>query len=173
MQLRPRTTVPFALVALTLAAVGGASAYAALVAEPAAAPPVVRTALAEASDPVGGAGRTLGLSRVTVQPGAVLALHRHPGTQVAYIARGTLTYSVVRGAVSVRRGAPGSGEVRLVRRIGARQTGRIRAGEWIVERPGTIHHAANRGSERIVIYLATLFRTGAPPAIPFALIRSQ
>jgi quercetin dioxygenase-like cupin family protein len=168
MRVRPSAIAPLALAVLVLGGVAGAAAYAALVAEPAAPVPVVRTALAEAPDPSGAKDRTLGLSRVTVAPGAVLALHRHPGTQAAYVARGTLTYSVVRGAVRVRQGAPGSGQVDLVRRIGAGQTGRIRAGEWIVERPGTIHHAANRGSRRIVIYLATLFRSGRPPAIPVA-----
>jgi quercetin dioxygenase-like cupin family protein len=127
--------------------------------------PVVRTALAEAADPAGAPGKTLGLSRVTVEPGAELALHRHPGTQTAYVARGALTYTVVTGSVAVRRGNPESG-ARIVRTIRGGETAVIRAGTWIVERPGTIHRARNAGDARIVIWLATLFRTGAPPAIP-------
>jgi quercetin dioxygenase-like cupin family protein len=94
-----------------------------------------------------------------------LPLHRHPGTQTAYIARGALTYAVVTGRVLVRRGNPESG-ARVVRTIRAGETAVIRAGSWIVERPGTIHRAANRGDRQILIWLATLFRTGAPSAIP-------
>lgn len=126
--------------------------------------PVVRTALAEARNPAGAPGKTLGLSRVTVAPGGRLALHRHPGTQTAIVWRGELTYTVVRGAVTVRRGDPEAGAT-VVRTIRSGQTAVIRAGEWIVERPGTIHHARNAGRRPIVIWLATLFRTGAPPAI--------
>jgi hypothetical protein len=78
---------------------------------------------------------------------------------------GVLAYTVVTGRVDVVRGSP-EAKPTLVRRIAAGQTGKIRAGEWIVERPGTIHRAANKGNRTIVIYLATLFKTGSPPAIP-------
>lgn len=154
-----------AVVALALAATAGAYAATALRATD---QPVVRTALAEATDPAGAPGRTLGLARVTVAPGGALALHRHPGTQTAYIQQGTLTYTVVRGGVvRVQRGNPES-DPELVRTIRPGQTARLTAGLWIVERPGTIHRAANLGDERIVLYIASLFRTGAPPAIPVA-----
>lgn len=125
---------------------------------------VVREGLAQADAPRGAAGRTLGLSRVTVMPGAELASHHHPGTQIARIANGTLTYSVETGAVKVMSGP--SDDPALVRRIGAGQTGRIHTGQWIVEQPDEVHHAANRGTEPVVIYLATLFTTGAPLSIP-------
>ena len=55
---------------------------------------------------------------------------------------------------------------KLVRRIEAGETGRIKAGSWIVEQPNEKHHAANRGDDRVVIYLSTLFPKGAPPSIP-------
>lgn len=161
--LRPRRSssrvVAAVLAALALGAAGGT----ALALD--AREPVERVALAEARNPAGADGMTLGLSRVTVEPGARLALHRHPGTQVARIARGALTYTVVTGSVTVRRGDP-ERNARVVRQIRAGQTAVIRAGQWIVERPGTIHRARNAGEERIVIWLSTLFRTGAPPAIP-------
>jgi quercetin dioxygenase-like cupin family protein len=128
-------------------------------------PTVNREALAESTNPRGAPGRTLGLSRVTVQPGAKLALHRHQGTQIARVHRGVLTYAVRGGGVKVRRGTPGEG-ARVVRRIGPGDHGKLRAGEWIVEQPTTIHRAANRGQERVVIYLATLLRDGAAPSIP-------
>ena len=55
---------------------------------------------------------------------------------------------------------------RIVRSIRAGQTGKIAAGQWIVERPSEIHYAQNKGSKPVVIYLATLFPIGAPPSIP-------
>lgn len=152
-----------ALLALALlACAGGAALAATLAAEPG---PVVRTPLAAATNPAGAPGKTLGLSRVTVAPGGRLPLHRHPGTQTAYVAQGALTYTVVTGAVTVRRGDPETG-ADVVRTIRDGETAVIRAGTWIVERPGTIHRAENAGRRRIVIWLATLFRTGAPSAIP-------
>jgi quercetin dioxygenase-like cupin family protein len=53
-----------------------------------------------------------------------------------------------------------------VRTISAGQTGQIRPGQWIVEQPSDIHQAANNGADPVVIYLATLLKTGAPPATP-------
>ena len=58
---------------------------------------------------------------------------------------------------------------RRVRSIAAGQTARIRPGQWLVEQPSDVHEAANRGSTPVVIYLATLLRTGAPPATPVTL----
>ena len=76
---------------------------------------------------------------MTVPAGAAIALHHHLGTQIARIASGTLTYSVRDGGV------------------------KIRSGQWIVEQPQTIHQAENRGDSKVVIYLATLLKHGAPP----------
>ncbi|HKG39782.1 MAG TPA: cupin domain-containing protein [Conexibacter sp.] len=154
--------LPLLLAVALVAALGGAATVLAIT--PVSPPPVVRTALAEAPNPAGAPDKTLGLSRVTVAPGGALPLHRHPGTQTAYIARGALTYTVVTGKVVVRRGNPET-DARVVRTITSGQTAVIGAGSWIVERPGTIHRAANRGGKQIVIWLATLFRTGAPSAI--------
>jgi quercetin dioxygenase-like cupin family protein len=133
-----------------------------------AAPGAIRNALAETSHVQGAPGRTLVLSRVEVEPGAALALHHHLGTQVAHIEAGTLTYTVRRGSVVVRTGESDQ-HPEVVRSIEAGQTARLRAGQWIVEQPSDIHEAANRGPTPVVIYLATLLKTGAPPATPVAL----
>jgi quercetin dioxygenase-like cupin family protein len=133
-----------------------------------AEPTAVRSALAQTSSVEGAPDRTLVLSRVEVEPGAKLALHHHLGTQVAHIEAGTLTYTVRRGSVVVRKGESDQ-QPRTVRKIKTGQTGRIRAGQWIVEQPSDIHEAANRGSVPVVIYLATLLETGAPPATPVTL----
>lgn len=137
-------------------------------AQSAEAPTAVRNALAQTDRVQGAPGRSLVLSRVTVEPGAELALHHHLGTQVAHIESGTLTYTVRRGSVAVRAGES-DGDPRLVRTISSGQTGKIRAGQWIVEQPSDIHEAANRGAAPVVIYLATLLRQGAPPATPVKL----
>ncbi|HMJ04491.1 MAG TPA: cupin domain-containing protein [Conexibacter sp.] len=150
------------LAVVALAVTAGAAVATTLVTRPG---PVVRTPLAAATNPAGAPGKTLGLSRVTVEPGGRLPLHRHPGTQTAYLTQGALTYTVVTGAVTVRRGDPETG-ADVVRTVRDGETAVIRAGEWIVERPGTIHRAENAGRRRIVIWLATLFKTGAPSAIP-------
>jgi quercetin dioxygenase-like cupin family protein len=159
---RPR--IAAAVLALALVAAALVGAYAGR-ATGAGSPFVVRTALAAQNNPFGAKGRTLGLSRVTIPAHSRLALHRHPGTQVAFIAEGVLTYTVKSGQVTIRHGAADASPT-VVRQIKAGQTGAIRAGNWIVEQPNVIHWAANRTSKRVVVYLATLFPIGALPAIP-------
>jgi quercetin dioxygenase-like cupin family protein len=102
---------------------------------------------------------------VVVGPGAQLPLHHHLGTQVARVQSGTLSYTVREGSVVVRRGEADD-RPQKVRTISAGQTGKIEAGEWIVEQPSVIHKAANHGSTPVVIYLATLLESGAPPSTP-------
>jgi quercetin dioxygenase-like cupin family protein len=125
---------------------------------------VKRVALAESSKVRGVSGRSLALSRVTIPAGASIPLHHHQGTQVSYIQSGVLTYTVKAGGVTVFTGP--ADNARLVRRISAGSTGPIAAGQWIVEQPSTIHRAANKGDTKIVIYLATLLKKGAPPSTP-------
>ena len=133
-----------------------------------AAPTAVRNALAQSSHVQGAPDRTMVLSRVEVEPGAKLVLHHHLGTQVANIEAGTLTYTVRRGSVIVRKGESDQSP-QIVRTIKAGQTAAIRSGQWIVEQPSDIHEAANRGSTPVVIYIATLLKTGAPAATPVTL----
>jgi quercetin dioxygenase-like cupin family protein len=154
------------LVVTTLAVVAcSAVAYTAGAAQRQTAPTAVRDAQAQAVSPSGARGETLGLSRVVIPPRAQLALHVHPGTQIAYIDKGTLTYTVRTGAVNVYRGQADKSP-RLVRRITAGHTARIRAGQWLIEKPHVQHFGANRSSKPIVILAATLLKNGQPPAIP-------
>jgi quercetin dioxygenase-like cupin family protein len=102
---------------------------------------------------------------VVIPPGAKIPLHHHEGTQTSYISSGDLTYHVHSGQARVRSGAADQ-DPHVVRTISAGQTGQIHAGQWIVEQPSDHHHAANRGNHRVVIYLATLLRPGAPPSTP-------
>jgi quercetin dioxygenase-like cupin family protein len=157
---RPRQALLAGAAILTTAA--GAYAAGAAQDEPAQA---TRTVLAQAVDPGGAHGRTLALSRVRIPAHTRLALHRHPGTQVAYIQKGTLTYTVRTGVVNVYRGAADQSP-RVVRRVAAGETGSVRPGEWVIERPGAVHFGANGRDRPVVILLATLFRTGSPASIP-------
>lgn len=151
-----------ALVALGLVALGAAAGGVAVSAVRKAPPKPKYNSLARTVKPHGARGRALGLSRVVIQPGAKIPLHFHKGTQVSTVRRGTLTYTVKKGGVRVMAGPGDSG--RLVRRIRAGQTGKIRAGQWLVEQPSTIHRAANRGRGRIVIYISSLLRKNTPPS---------
>lgn len=124
-----------------------------------------REALAETESVVGASGRTLGLSRVVIPPGTKLALHRHEGTQIARIVKGTLTYTVVSGSAELYDGEPGI-DAALTNEIDTGETVKVKAGQWLVEPPTDIHRAANKGRAPIVILLSTLFSNGAPPSIP-------
>jgi quercetin dioxygenase-like cupin family protein len=128
------------------------------------APTAVRQPLAQSTVVKGAKGRTLGLARVVIPPGATIALHHHEGTQAAYIQAGVLTYTVKSGSVTVMSGPADKAQV--VRKIKAGQTAKIPAGDWIVEQPTTIHTATNVGKAKVVIYLSTLLKTGAPPSTP-------
>ena len=150
------------IIVLLVAVAAGAYAVGASSQSPAQAK---RTALAQAVNPVGAKGRTLGLSRVTIPPHVQLALHHHAGTQIAYVQKGTLTYFVKTGAVTVFRGAADQHPL-VVRRVTAGKTGEVFAGEWVIEQPHVIHFGANNGGTPVVILLATLFTNGSPPSIP-------
>jgi quercetin dioxygenase-like cupin family protein len=134
----------------------------------AAAPTATRDALAQTERVQGAPGRTMVLSRVTVPPGVQLALHHHLGTQIARVERGALTYTVRQGSAVVWEGESDQ-DPRKLRTIQAGQTARLRSGQWIVEQPSDVHEAANRGSVPVVLYLATLLKTGAPPSTPVEL----
>ena len=71
-------------------------------ATPAAGSGVSRVVLVGANPPEYMAG-VLELIRVDVAPGAALAAHSHPGIQIASIASGELTYTVVVGEVRIER----------------------------------------------------------------------
>jgi quercetin dioxygenase-like cupin family protein len=150
--------------AAAVALVGVGVAAGIVIAQSGGSTTVVRTPLAQSTKVKGVKGRTLGLSRVTIPPGGQIALHHHEGTQVAYIQAGVLSYTVKSGSVTVRQGPADNPTV--IRNIANGQTGKIKAGQWIVEQPSTIHQAANRGTSKIVIYLSTLLKTGAPPSTP-------
>ena len=92
------------------------------------------------------------------------AAHHHPGDQIAYIAEGVLTYTVEDGTAKVMKGPGDDGT--LVRKLGQRRDRPSEARPVAGRGPGQVHHARNNGTVPVVIYLATLLRTGEPAAIP-------
>ena len=149
------------LSALVLAALGGAGAALAISAT--SEPPAPKyNSLARVVNPIGAPGRALGLSRVVIQPGAKIPLHLHQGTQLGYIQKGTLTYTVETGRAKVMRGPGDAGK--LVRVIKAGQTAKVRTGQWLIEQPSNHHRAANHGKTPVVILLSNLLLKNASPS---------
>ena len=160
-----RLLLPVAGLALVASGFGAGIAVTATAADEDPAPvSVTRQAWAEVAGPSGAPKRTLGLSRVIVMPGAQLARHHHPGTQLGYVAEGVLTYTVETGRAKLMKG-PGDSPT-PVKVIKPGDTVKVRAGQWLQEEQDEIHHAANMGDVPVVIYISTLLRTGDPAAIP-------
>ena len=159
------TVVLATVVAVALAGCGmvppGGGLVGSVPSRTASLPPVVRAVLA-GGDPSGAPGRKLELVRYTIQPGTRLAMHRHPGMQLAYVESGTLTYTVVQGSVTVHQSDGGS------RTIAAGQMGRIVPGEWIAEHEGVVHFGENAGPEVVEILASSLLEADQPPAVPVA-----
>lgn len=158
-----RLLVPVAGLVLIGSGFGAGIAVSSASADDPAPVTVTRQSLAEVTAPPGAPKRTLGLSKVVVMPGSKLASHHHPGAQLGYIAEGALTYTVESGSAVVLSG-PGD-DAKVVKRLEPGQTYRVKAGQWLREEQGEVHHARNAGTVPIVIYLATLFKTGKPAAI--------
>ncbi|MBA2276603.1 MAG: cupin domain-containing protein [Chloroflexia bacterium] len=127
-------------------------------------PAVVRAVLA-AELPATAPGQELQLVRYVIQPDTRLATHVHPGTQIASIEAGVLTYTVLTGEVPVTRAVAG-GTPTPVETVRAGQTTRLHPGDAVIERPGVVHFGANKGAEPVVILAATLLTAGQSAAIP-------
>ncbi len=109
-------------------------------------------------------GQILRLVRVIIPTGEEIAPHSHPGTQLAFISEGTLTYTVIDGEVDVTRAAD-SGDA-LVETFQTGDTLKLAAGDSIREPKGMIHMARNDGAQPVVIYLSSLFPEGEPVSNP-------
>jgi quercetin dioxygenase-like cupin family protein len=159
-----RFLLPAAGLSLVAAGFGAGVAVSATAADDAAPVTVTRQSLAEVPNPAGGHGRTLGLSKVVVMPGAQLATHHHPGSQLGYVAEGVLTYTVETKRARLMKGS--GDDPTLVKVVKPGMTVKVRPGHWLVEEQGEIHHARNSGDVPVVLYVSTLFKTGEPAAIP-------
>jgi quercetin dioxygenase-like cupin family protein len=155
-----RTAVTTTALALAVAALlaGNAAVSRALDATPV----VIANEVLVRATPAAAAPAELALGRVTIMPGAAIPSHYHPGTQLAFIAQGELTYTVFTGEVLWQRATnPDAG----VEAIAPGQTVVVLPGDALTETPGSIHQGRNEGAVPVVIYLSTLFPADAPRAI--------
>jgi quercetin dioxygenase-like cupin family protein len=93
-----------------------------------------------------------------------IAPHTHPGMQQAVIVAGTLTYTVIEGQVQVTHDA-GTADA-TSETIGSGQTVELTPGTSVLEVPGMVHMARNKGKQSVVIYLSSLFPVGSPASSP-------
>lgn len=105
----------------------------------------------------GAPGQELYLYTVTIPPGAQISAHTHPGTQIAHILEGTLTYEVLNGSATVIRDAGTDEETREVVSATAVE---LAAGDGVIEEPGMVHQASNNGPVPVHIVLSSLFPEG-------------
>lgn len=154
--------------------VGALIATAALVAGPAAArqhpgggddpPEVTREVLVETA-PAQAPGHEMYLVRVVIPEGASIPPHYHPGTQIAQVRRGTLTYRIIEGTATVLRRGEDSGES-VAEEVSAPTTVKLGPGEGVIETPDLVHEAENKGKKRVTILLSALLPAGEPLSIP-------
>jgi quercetin dioxygenase-like cupin family protein len=124
------------------------------------APTGVTREVLSSGEPASAPGYVLELVRYVIPVGALLPPHVHPGMQVAIIESGTLTYTVLDGAVPVTRAATGATELVTP----ATGTTTIGPGDSFHEPEGVTHFGANHGDEPVVILVSSLFRSGEPSA---------
>jgi quercetin dioxygenase-like cupin family protein len=150
----------FVVVLAVLVTAGGTGESLAQQATPgAAAPAVISNEVLAATAPEAVAEPELSLSRVTIMPGAVLPVHTHPGSQIGAVVQGELTYTVFAGSAKLYRAGAENGEPEIV---AEGDTVVALPGDVLVESPGEVHQARNVGATPVVIYLSSLFPTGAP-----------
>jgi len=132
-------------------------------ATPAAGGGVTRSVLAAAT-PAAVPGQSLQLVRYVIRPGTTLPAHVHPGTQLASIESGELTYTVVRGEIRVERAAA-NGTPESVETLTSGETTVLRPGDAVVETEGNVHLGENLSGDPVVILAATLLEAGQPSSI--------
>ena len=91
--------------------------------------------------------------------------HQHPGQQVSHVTSGTLTYTVMAGAVTLVE-APVDGKPGPSRVITAPATIEVTANQSLTEPAGEIHRATNLGSSDVRIDIAVLVPQGDPISVP-------
>jgi quercetin dioxygenase-like cupin family protein len=129
---------------------------------PVAPPPVIASEVLGHASPAKVDNPELALGRVTIMPGAAIPVHYHPGTQIGVVVQGELTYTVFSGEIAWYRGDAPAAAPKLIM---PGETVVVVPGDALVESPGSVHQGRNDGNMPLIIYLSTLFPTGAPTSI--------
>ncbi|MDQ3523616.1 MAG: SH3 domain-containing protein [Chloroflexota bacterium] len=96
---------------------------------------------------------TARLLRITLEPGATVPMHTHPGPEFNYVVAGTLTAQIDGTAVIGAEGVDEPTEVTEAQSLGA--------GEWIMYPAESGMNLANEGEENVVLLAAVILPVGA------------
>lgn len=107
-------------------------------------------------------GETFELVRVTIPAGAVLAVHSHPGAEMATMVAGTLTYHVVANGSLIVNRADGTSETG-----NPGDTVILEVGDSLLEPEGMVHWAENTTDQPVVLIASSLFEAGQPISLPW------
>jgi quercetin dioxygenase-like cupin family protein len=108
-------------------------------------------------------GQVLQLVRYTIPPNMLLPVHIHPGMQVVVVESGTLHYTVVEGSVPITRAAA-EGTPAPKEQLTSGQETDFGPGDRFVEPAGMVHFGENRTGKPVVLLVASLFESDAPPS---------
>jgi quercetin dioxygenase-like cupin family protein len=98
--------------------------------------------------------KRLSLMRLTLEPGASMFAHTHPGQLVVAIESGTLAYTILSGDEESVRAAAGTPIAEEVIPPGTETI--FGPGQFLVEPPGVAHTYRNPGDEPVVLLISAL-----------------
>jgi hypothetical protein len=144
---------------LPLAATAAASL---VLASTAVAVPVERAERLDVAEgaAAGAGGLALAMYKVTIPRNTVLDWHYHPGSQVAWIVRGRLHFTVVRGTAYQMIPRLGQSPRRVPIRFG--QTRVLSAGQGLLEPKGMQHYATTPDGQ--VVTVVTVLKKPTDPS---------
>ena len=130
---------------------------------------VATVALAQESDPMAGttvealgsfmpgaaSDKALVLLRITMEPGAAIPFHQHPGAVVVTVASGTFGTEFDRGQGTVTR-VDGTAET-----VAAGGSATMQAGDSLAYE-GAVHTMVNEGSDQVVLLVSALLDPNQP-----------
>jgi quercetin dioxygenase-like cupin family protein len=125
-------------------------------------PPDFQTIFVEDFEALPAAPLTIRLLRITLEPGASVPEHTHPGPEFGYIEEGTLSVTPT-GDASVTRAGGGSAET-------VSETTDLATGDWIVY-PAEVGMAFTNATDSNVVILSAVILPvgeGAPSSISYA-----
>jgi quercetin dioxygenase-like cupin family protein len=110
-------------------------------------------------------GQTVYLARFTLQPGAEVFPHTHPGTEVLGVDSGTLGWTLVKGTAHVVRGAGvGATEVEDVTKPGTEVM--LNPGDAIYYEDDVVHTARGASDKPTVVLGTLVLSSGQPLFMP-------
>lgn len=105
-------------------------------------------------------GKMLLQLKVTLEPGASVPPHIHPGDLIFSLESGAIEYTTLDGDVDVTWGKAGTEEADRVIAIG--ETATLEAGDWLVERDSTVHTVRTVSDAPAVLLISGLVADDEP-----------